>query len=334
MTDTPAIYLDRVNRFYGQRPGVLDLSASVPAGTLVGLLGPNGAGKTTTIRILSCFMPPTSGTARICGFDVFSESVEVRKRIGYLPENCPLYPEMKVMEYLRWIAQMKGLDGSNVDRAIFGVVGPCGIDSVLERPISALSKGFRQRVGVASVLVHRPEVLILDEPTVGLDPLQVRELRSLLASLKGKHTVLLSSHILTEVEMLCDSVIILNEGRVVASGYPEDLKGKVSHTYQIQCKYHATLPTLLPRMVDRLPGLSLEKYEENSEYAHILLQGNGPDPRAELFRAFADAGIVIVEMYRRRITLEDVFVHFTKVGAVPEHQETPQSSESKVEVSS
>ena len=240
MNNVPAIYLDQVTRYYGARPGIVDLSAQIAPGTLVGLLGPNGAGKTTAIRILSCYMPPTGGIARICGFDVFSQPLEVRKRIGYLPENCPLYPEMKVVEYLRWIAELKGIHGSDIDRAIFDAAGSCGIDHVRERMIGVLSKGYRQRVGLASVLLSKPEVLILDEPTIGLDPIQVREFRSLMLSLRGKHTILFSSHILSEVEMICDSVIILNEGRVVASGIPDDLRGHDS------CHFQSAMPVSCP----------------------------------------------------------------------------------------
>jgi len=312
MNDTPAIYLDRVTRFYGRRVGLLDLSASIQPGTLVGLLGPNGAGKTTTIRILSCYMPPTGGTARICGFDVFTQSLEVRKRVGYLPENCPLYPEMRVIEYLRWIASLKGLQGSDVDRAIFDALGPCGIDDVRERMIGTLSKGYRQRVGLASVLLTKPPVLILDEPTIGLDPNQVREFRKLMASLKGKHTILLSSHILPEVEMLCDSVIILNEGRVVASGAPDDLRSSVNHSYRIQCRYNVLLPTLLPRLVERLPDTTLVEYTEDGENAYILLQSDQTDPRTELFRFFTEAGLTLVDLHKEKVTLEDVFVQYTQ----------------------
>lgn len=312
MSNAPAIHLEHVSKYYGEHLGVRDLSATVPAGQLVGLLGPNGSGKTTTIRILSCFMPPTTGVARVCGFDVFTESLQVRRRLGYLPENCPLYPEMRVIEYLRWSAALKGLSGSAMDRAVFDVLGPCGIDTVRDRVIGTLSKGFRQRVGLASVLLHSPQVIILDEPTVGLDPLQVREFRALVSSLKGWRTVLLSSHILTEVEMICDAVIILHQGRVVAAGTPADLRGQVGSSYVLRCRCHAMLPALLPRFIDRLPGTALESFEEDSEYAHIRLRSTDGDPREALFHLFSEAGIALVELFRERVTLEDVFVQFTQ----------------------
>ncbi len=313
----PSIFLDRVTRYYGSRPGVIDLSAEIQPGTVVGLLGPNGAGKTTAIRVLCCYMPPTSGTARICGYDVFSESLQVRQRVGYLPENCPLYPEMRVMEYLRWTAALKGLRPADIDRAVFDVTGPCGIDPVRERRIGALSKGYRQRVGLASVLLSKPDVLILDEPTIGLDPNQVREFRALMASLRGRHTILFSSHILTEVEMLCDSVIILNEGRVVATGTPDDLRRPVQASYRAQCRHHPMLPALLPRMVERWKGVVLDEYREENGNAYLSLKSDTWDPRTDLFKFFAEAGIELVELRQERITLEDIFIHYTKKNPDP-----------------
>ena len=313
--DAPVtIQLSQVTKFYGKRPGIIDLSATVAQGTLVGLLGPNGSGKTTTIRILTCHTPPTGGRANVCGFDVFSQSLAVRRRLGYLPENCPLYPEMRVFEYLRWTAAMKGLTGSDVDRAIFETVDPCGLEKVRRQAIGTLSKGYRQRVGLAAALLRRPEVVILDEPTIGLDPLQVREFRNVIGSLKGKHTVLISSHILSEVEMLCDSVIILAEGRVVASGSPHDLREHVASFYNVECRADSTLLVLLPQMVQRLAGVTLEKYEESDGYARFRLRGEGPDPRIDIFRFLSEARIEIRELTRERVTLEDVFVHYTKTG--------------------
>ncbi len=313
-SETPAIQLTQVTKFYGQRPGVIDLSATIPQGVLVGLLGPNGAGKTTTIRILSCHMPPTSGQASVCGFDVFTQSMEVRKRLGYLPEHCPLYPEMRVIEYLRWTAAMKGLAGSDIDRAVFDTLDACDLDKVRTQLIGTLSKGYRQRVGIGAALVHRPQILILDEPTIGLDPLQVREFRNLIASFKGKHTVLIASHILSEIEMLCDTVIILNEGRVVASGAPRDLRGQVVSSYVVECRAHASLFALLPTLVSRIPGVTLDKYEEGGEFARIQLRGENDDPRLEIFRQFTQAGIEIRELHRERVTLEDVFIRYTKTA--------------------
>lgn len=312
MNDTPAIYLENVNRYYGSRRGVIGVSASIPEGKLVGLLGPNGSGKTTTIRILSCFLPPSSGVARVCGFDVFNDSLEVRRRVGYLPENCPLYPEMRVIEYLHWIGELKGVSGSELDRAIYNAAAPCGIDGVYDRPIGVLSKGFRQRVALASILLFKPKVLILDEPTIGLDPMQVRQFRALLESLKRDHTILLSSHILTEVEMLCDSVMILNDGYLIADGKPDDLRAKVGQIYRLTCKRNETLPATLPKMIERIPGLHLETLNEDSEFAYIHLRSEKGDPREALYNTCVQAGFVIVEMAREKTTLEDVFVQYVQ----------------------
>ena len=322
-TETPAIQLSQVTKFYGKRPGIIDLSATIPQGLLVGLLGPNGAGKTTTIRILTCHMPPTSGQARVCGFDVFGQSLEIRRRLGYLPENCPLYPEMQVMEYLRWTAAMKGLSGSDIDRAVFDTLDSCSIDKVRTQMIRTLSKGYRQRVGLAAALVNRPQLLILDEPTIGLDPLQVREFRNLIGSFKGKHTVLISSHILSEVEMLCDAVIILNEGRVVASGSPQDLRGHVIASYIVECRAHATLFALLPQLVNRMPGVTLDKYEEAGDFARFRLLAEGIDPRLEIFRLFTQSGLEIRELHEERVTLEDVFIRYTKTSPTTLVPSTP-----------
>jgi len=312
--DDMAIRAVQVTKFYGKHRGITDLSATIPRGSLVGLLGPNGAGKTTAIRILSCHMPPTTGTVSVCGYDVFSESLEVRKRLGYLPENCPLYPEMRVLEYLRWTAQMKGLYGSEVDHACFRILGPCGIDHVRSQVIGRLSKGYRQRVGLAAALIHQPEVLILDEPTIGLDPLQAREFRTLIGSLKGKHTVLISSHILSEIDALCDLVIILNEGSVVASGSPQDLRAHVAARYTVECRIDPSLKVLIPPLVHSVPGITLESYEEDGQFATFRLAGNGSDPRLEIFRSFTKMGIEIRNLTREQITLEDVFLHYTRLG--------------------
>ena len=323
--DAPAIQADQVTKFYGKHPGVIDLSTSIARGQLVGLLGPNGSGKTTAIRILSCHMPPTSGRAVVCGFDVFSQSIEVRRRLGYLPENCPLYPEMRVLEYLRWAAAMKGLRGSDIDRAVFDILDPCSIEKVRTQLIGTLSKGYRQRVGLAAALVHRPDVVILDEPTIGLDPIQIQEFRHLIGSLKGKHTVLISSHILTEIEMICDSVIILNEGRVVASGTPQDLRGHVVSTYTVECRTHPALVALMPQLVNRIPGITLDKYEESGDFAHFRISGDGADPRLDVFRLFAQAGIEIRDLHHERITLEDVFIRYTKTA--PQAAARPAAAE-------
>jgi len=200
---------------YGDIVAVCDVSFDAAQGQILGFLGPNGAGKTTTMRILTGYLPATSGTARVAGFDVFTDSAEVRKRIGYLPESPPLYADMTTDAYLRFVARIKGMAKRTVEDAIDRVVDVCGLEGMRERLLGHLSKGFRQRVGLAQALIHDPPVLVLDEPTIGLDPKQIIEIRSLIRRLAGEHTVILSTHILPEVSQLCEKVVIINEGRVV-----------------------------------------------------------------------------------------------------------------------
>jgi len=217
---------------YGDYPAVRDISFSAAQGTILGFLGPNGAGKTTTMRILTGFLPATSGTAKVAGFDVFTESAEVRRRIGYLPENPPLYTEMTAEAYLRFVARIKGMPRNAIEDAIDRVIATCGLESVRRRLLGQLSKGYRQRAGLAQALIHDPPVLVLDEPTIGLDPIQIREIRALVQQLAGERTIILSTHILPEVSQICEKVVIINEGQVVleqdmaslkASGTLEDV---------------------------------------------------------------------------------------------------------------
>jgi ABC-2 type transport system ATP-binding protein len=200
---------------YGDIVAVRDVSFSAAQGQILGFLGPNGAGKTTTMRILTGFLPATSGTATVAGFDVFAESAEVRRRIGYLPENPPLYAEMTAEAYLRFVARIKGMARNTIEDAIDRVIQTCGLESVRNRLLGHLSKGYRQRAGLAQALIHDPPVLVLDEPTIGLDPIQIREIRALIQKLAGQRTIILSTHILPEVSQICEKVVIINEGQVV-----------------------------------------------------------------------------------------------------------------------
>jgi len=211
---------------YGDFTAVHGLSFKVPKGQILGLLGPNGAGKSTTMKILSCFMPATSGKAIVAGFDVFEDAMEIKKRVGYLPEMPPLYLEMRIGEYLEYVADLKQVAIEKKKERMDFVTEHCGIKDVLRKVIGTLSKGYRQRVGIAQALVHDPEVVILDEPTVGLDPVQIVEIRNLIKGLANSHTVILSTHILPEVVMTCDRVILINKGTVVADGSIEELAGK------------------------------------------------------------------------------------------------------------
>ena len=209
------IEVANLSKRYGDLPAVRDVSFTAPSGQILGFLGPNGAGKTTTMRIITGFLPATSGTVRVEGFDVFEQSSEVRRRIGYLPENPPLYNDMGVDTYLRFVARLKGMSRGDIGAALDRVLEMCGLTGMRDRLLGHLSKGYRQRVGLAQALIHDPPVLVLDEPTIGLDPRQIIEIRSLIKTLGGKRTVILSTHILPEVAQVCDKVVIINDGRIV-----------------------------------------------------------------------------------------------------------------------
>lgn len=228
------IHVQHLTKYYGDYPAVRDVSFDVLRGQIVGFLGPNGAGKTTTMRILAGYLTATSGTASIDGLDVFWDPIEVRRRIGYMPENCPLYQEMRVHEYLHFRAGIKGLHGSDRRRRLDYVLGRCWLTDVRRQLIGTLSKGYRQRVGLADALLANPPVLILDEPTAGLDPTQIRESRKLIRELGQQHTILLSTHILPEVEMTCDHVIIIDRGRVAVAGSLAELAGKAGEKQTLE----------------------------------------------------------------------------------------------------
>src|SRR5579863_6998506 len=224
MNEEPMIEVSNLTKRYTGHTAVSDISFTVGRGEIVGLLGSNGAGKSTTMRILSCFLPASSGTARVAGFDVFTQADEVRRRIGYMPENNPLYPDMRVREYLKFRARIKGLTRKKVRERVDVVTEQCSLADVDRKIIGTLSKGYRQRVGLADALVHEPELVILDEPTIGLDPNQIRSVRQLIRSLAGSHTVLISTHILPEAEMMCSRMLIMYDGKILASDTPENLQ--------------------------------------------------------------------------------------------------------------
>ncbi|HOW18575.1 MAG TPA: ATP-binding cassette domain-containing protein [Phycisphaerae bacterium] len=222
------IQVKNLTKYYGPLLAVDNISFRVEEGEIVGFLGPNGAGKSTTLRILTCYQPATSGTATIAGYDVFTQSMDVRRHIGYLPESVPLYPEMRVREYLNFRGKLRGMDRSAREAAIRNVSDRCWLGEFIDRPIGQLSKGMRQRVGLADALLHDPKILVLDEPTIGLDPTQIRETRNLVKELAKRHTVILSSHILPEVEATCQRIIIIARGRIVASGSPAELRERIA----------------------------------------------------------------------------------------------------------
>src|SRR5579875_1317965 len=252
------IQVEGLTKKYARHVAVNNISFSVEKGDIIGFLGPNGAGKTTTMRILTCFMPPTAGRANVAGFDVFEKPFEVKKRIGYLPETPPVYPEMSVETYLHFVGNLKGVPGRDLKRRTEEVMERCAVADVKSKLIAKLSKGYRQRVGLAQAIIHNPDVLILDEPTSGLDPKQINETRDLITSLAGEHTIILSTHILPEVEAVCRKVIIINRGRLVATDSVEHLKSSgVGNTIQVQVDTAGNDDAAaVHRKLEQVPGVS------------------------------------------------------------------------------
>jgi ABC-2 type transport system ATP-binding protein len=307
------IEVANLTKRYGGRTAVDDISFTVARGEIVGLLGPNGAGKSTTMRMLSGFMPGTSGTVRVAGYDVFHEAVEVRKRIGYMPENNPLYAEMRVREYLKFRARLKGLGWSRSRERVTTVIEQCGLTDVSRRVIGQLSKGYKQRVGLADALVHEPELIILDEPTIGLDPHQIRSVRQLIKSLAGRHTVLISTHILPEVEMMCGRVLIMFGGRVLASDTPENLQRRMAGGSQVIAEIAA--PEAMLRMAwEHLP--EVEQFDvapaEGDYFRCALTAREGHDLRPLVYQIASKNNWPLRELSRSRHSLEDIYVQVTK----------------------
>src|SRR5580658_4204051 len=252
------IQVEGLTKRYARQVAVDNISFSVGKGEIVGFLGPNGAGKTTTMRVLTCFMPPTEGKASVAGYDVYEHAMEVKRHIGYLPEAPPLYPEMEVGDYLRFVGRLKGIPSSELERRVNEVADRCAIGDVKTKLITKLSKGYRQRVGLAQAIIHNPDVLILDEPTSGLDPKQILETRELIRSLAGEHTIILSTHILPEVETTCQKVIIINKGRVVATDSVEHLRHSAGGTgFEVQVDTAGLADaTAVRQRLEQVPGVS------------------------------------------------------------------------------
>ncbi len=303
------IEVQNLTKNYGPVTAIHDVSFNVAPGEVVGFLGPNGAGKSTTMRILSCFMPASSGTARVAGYDVFTESMEVRKRIGYLPESVPLYADMRVAPYLDFVAEAKGLARSERRRSVGEVMERCLITDVQNRLIGKLSKGYRQRVGLAQAIINDPHVLILDEPTIGLDPKQITEIRSLIKSLAGEHTVILSTHILPEVSMVCSGVIIINKGAIVAQGPIDTLVEQFFPTARVHVEIVGPAPAVREGM-RRLPGV-LDVHEQapvDGQGTYVVESARDRDVRGEIFQLAAQQKWELRELRRVGMTLEEVFI--------------------------
>ena len=318
------IEAEGLTRRYGDFTAVDDLTLRINEGEIVGILGPNGAGKTTTLRMITGFLPPTAGRLSVAGRDLFADSVGARREVGYLPENVALYPEMRVSEYLRYRAMLEGMNRVDATRRIPEAVRSCILGDVENQIIGTLSKGYRQRVGLAAAILHHPKVLVLDEPTVGLDPKQIIAIRQLIRELGKEQTLLLSSHILPEVELLCDRVVIVDRGRIVAEGSPQDLQASWvgSTVVRVELK---DAPDAAAEDLGQIEGVASVSEERPGRLA--LECEAGSDVREDVFRAALSNRWVLLELTEVRASLEDVFVRLTTREEASESQSV---SESKV----
>ena len=312
------IEVANLTKRYAGVTAISNISFRVARGEIVGLLGPNGAGKSTTMRILACYLPASSGTVRVAGLDVFRDSKEVRRRIGYMPEKNPLHFDMRVREYLKFRARLKGLSRRRSRERVDIVTEQCGLTDVTRRIIGHLSKGYRQRVGLADALVHEPELIILDEPTIGLDPNQIRSVRQLIKNLAGNHTVLISTHILPEVEMTCNRMVIMYEGKILAEGTSEDLLRLISGNSQVIAEIAAPLEHL-HECWNQIPEIEHADVSpaDGQYYRCALTPRNGLDLRPYIFEVVRANGWSIRELTRSRHSLEDIYVQVTR----PEEEE-------------
>jgi ABC-2 type transport system ATP-binding protein len=293
------------------------VSFEVQKGQIVGFLGPNGAGKTTTMRMLTCFLPPTSGQATVAGFDVLEQPFEVKKRIGYLPEMPPLYPEMRTAEYLAFVGSLKGLTGAELTKRVEYVLDRCSVADVRDKLLGKLSKGYRQRVGLAQAIIHNPDVLILDEPTSGLDPKQINETRDLIKSLAGDHTIILSTHILPEVEQTCQYVLIINKGKLVVKDSVSNLqnraRGAESLLVEVGGRNGDVDYTLVQRRLELIPGVSRVVFKEKVQNRAAFEVESRKDGfvRGDLARTIVESGWDLNELRPTAVSLEEIFLQLT-----------------------
>lgn len=306
---------------YARTVAVDDISFEVPKGQIVGFLGPNGAGKTTTMRVLTCFLPPSAGSANVAGFDVLEQPLEVKKRIGYLPETPPLYPEMEVGDYLQFVGKLKGLGGADLTRRVGEVCERCNVADVRNKLISKLSKGYRQRVGLAQAIIHNPDVLILDEPTAGLDPKQINQTRDLIKDLAAEHTIILSTHILPEVEQTCQQVLIISKGKLVATDSVENLRhrfsGAQSVIVEVEARDGAVEPASIQRRLEQVSGVSRVLYKESRGKSALFEVESLKDRaiRGDLARCVVESGWNLNELRSAAMSLEEVFLQLTGAPA-------------------
>lgn len=310
------IEVDHLTKSYGQARAVDDISFTVQKGEILGFLGPNGAGKTTTMRILTGYLPATSGTARIAGYDVFEQSMEVRQRIGYLPETPPIYPEMSIKDYLTFVARIKRVDAAAIDGQVDKAMALTHLTSRRTDLIKRLSRGYKQRVGIAQAIVHNPDVVILDEPTVGLDPNQIKEVRNLIKGLAGEHTIILSTHILPEVEITCDRVVIINKGKISAVDTPRNLVDQRQSGRQVRVTVRETeqaeeLLRQAIRAIDGVQHVAVDVNHDSQLLTASIEVGQEPDLRGAIAAKLVSSGLELLELGTVNVSLEDIFQQLT-----------------------
>jgi gliding motility-associated transport system ATP-binding protein len=312
------IKVNGLSKSYALNKAVDDISFEVTRGEIVGFLGPNGAGKTTTMRVITTYIPKDTGQVEVAGFDLDDDPIEIRRRIGYLPESAPLYHDMGVVDYLRWVAQIRGIAGDERQERIKRMVEVCGLETVLDRDIGQLSKGYRQRVGLAQTLIHDPDILVLDEPTSGLDPNQIVEIRELIREIGKDKTIIFSTHILPEVQATCSRVIIISGGKLVADGRPDDLisGARGQAIYRVGAKAPADKAK---SALEKVRGVSrLEAQPAHGAVVRFRVFGSekddGADLGEEIFKAAVQSGLTLTELTRESASLEEVFTKLTVGG--------------------
>jgi len=318
------ITVKELTKRYARTTAVDHISFEVAKGQIVGFLGPNGAGKTTTMRMLTCFLPPSSGSATVAGFDVLEQPLEAKRRIGYLPETPPLYPEMETAEYLIFVGKLKGLSGAELPKRVDYVCERCAISDVRTKLLGKLSRGYRQRVGLAQAIIHNPDVLILDEPTAGLDPKQINETRDLIKSLAGSHTIILSTHILPEVEQTCQQVIIINQGKLVATDSVRNLQARARGAESVVLEIAGRNGTLEPGLVEqrlvKVAGVSRVACKNQHDIRAVfeVESQKGQLVRGDLARAVVESGWDLNELRPAAMSLEEIFLQLTGSETVTE----------------
>jgi ABC-2 type transport system ATP-binding protein len=327
------ITVKELSKRYARTVAVDQISFEVAKGQIVGFLGPNGAGKTTTMRMLTCFLPPSAGTASVAGFDVLEQPLEVKKRIGYLPETPPIYPEMETADYLRFVGRLKGLSGADLEKRIDYVCDRCAVADVRNKLLGKLSKGYRQRVGLAQAIIHNPDVLILDEPTAGLDPKQINETRDLIKGLAGDHTIILSTHILPEVEQTCEQVIIINKGKLVATDSVRNLRararGAESVLLEIGGRDGNLEAPIVQHKLEQISGVSrvLCKQQVDGRALFEVESEKGRLVRGDLARAVVQYGWDLNELRPAAMSLEEIFLQLTGTESGEAEKGAPKESQ-------